>query len=406
MVRKLLHQYKNDANAIRTSWLKKDWLFISLLIFFSIYCLLVFCFSREPFNYIYNSLLIIIAALTFVFCISRGSLNIDSVSVFLIIFTAITTTINVFKGVFLLNPIVNPLVILVFYQFSSSCSKNERMLLIRSVYLSLIVLLVWATYRYLPVWLKSKNPYDFDSYFENLDGLTNYFAILFAISLFYISKGQFQSTLISVFSLFFILISERRAALLLIAVSLLIFFYRIFGWKHKAAFAIFILSGIVIAGFLFMAIPQLSAIAERFLYAIESIFSYEGAYSGEERLNIIIRGLVYTFSSFSGALGADQIVYFYGGQPPHDILGDFAFNYGGFLSIIFTFCFALGALKLIKSSNQISKTIGWFFFVIFFLATLLSNRNYCLIMGLFLGFCGDGRNQHFHRMIDKVTMTV
>ncbi len=382
--------YKSEFETVREAVKNKDWPFLLASILFFAYILLFLCFARPPFNSLYNPIFIVLSLAVIFFCVWRTGLKFN-IGVFgVLCYLIIVFAINAAKGIYSLSPLIPPIAILVTYEFASSCRKRENELLLRLVYIALIILLVWSYIRYMPDWIETRDVSIFlDGFFENLDGLTDYFAILFAISLHYVGKKQWESIMVSLASLFFIIASERRTGLLLCLGAIVLFAYFKFGHKNPPAFAIGLAMSLVVALLILILVPQFQSLGDRILAAVQSILTYEGQFAGEPRLALVIRGLVYGFSNFFGAMGYDSIANLLNSTPAHDLIGDLSQNYGGLVGITTVVFFSIIAFKMLfksRGDRYLNSFYGLFFFLFIFLGTFLYNRAFCFFGGFFAAF--------------------
>lgn len=382
--------YIDNIHTIRDSFKNKNFLYLISLTCFAIFLFLTLCAPFQPFVFIGNVFIVLFFLLTIALVIKRKKISLNVGVAWLVLYIIITSSINLTLHSFALSPIVTICLLLFIYEFVACLDKGEQKLVIRILYLSLIVLMALCYLRYFPKWIHTRKVSIFnDLFFGNLDGLSNYFAAAFILSLYYFKKGNFLSLAISVLSLFFIIMTERRTALLICLVGALVYIYLAF-FRHRLVTFLLIALAIILFGMiLMMTVPALQSIGERFFGVLyRTFFTYAGHYDGETRWFIIQRGLYITFSNFFGGLGYDNIVHIYGESAAHDFLGDLSMNYGGLFSLISFTVFTGGAINLIRRKNEFSyltMTVGILFFLLLFLATFVYNRTYCIIGGLCLG---------------------
>ena len=386
----IFDDYIDNIHTIRDSFKNKNFLYLISLACFGIFLLVTLCAPFQPFLLIGNVLIVLFFLLTIVMVIKRRKISLNVGAAWLVLYIIITTSINLALHSFALSPIVTICLLLFVYEFVACLDKGEQKLVIRTLYLALLILMALSYLRYFPKWIHLRDVSVFnDQFFGNLDGLSNYYAVAFILSLYYLKKGNFLSLIIAMLSLFLIIMTERRTSLLICLVGALIYIYLAF-FRHRLATFLLVALAIILFGMILMlTIPALHSIGERFFEVLyRTFFTYAGHYDGEARLFVIQRGLYITFTNFFGGLGYDNIVHIYGEEAAHDLLGDLSMNYSGLFSLISVSIFTGGAVNLIRRKNEFSyltMTVGILFFLLLFLATFVYSRTYCIIGGLCLG---------------------
>lgn len=385
----LTAQYKSEYGVLKKALVDKDYLFVTAIFLLFLYSTLSLCFANTVPTIVQNAILILYVVNVVIYLLLKKYFNFGMGTLCLIGIILIIFLINLACGVMALSPLVNLACMLFAYMFAKSLKSGERSLILRTQHVSLLILLLLAYIRYLPTWLETGTIPVADSHFMNMDGLTDCFSILLMICLYYVRKKSYQSIIPAALSLFFILLSERRTAVLLCLVAVLIFIFSFFP-RGKRHYFVLIAAAIVFASaLLILTIPAFESLAQRFIVSITTLFNYEGAYAGEERLAIALRGLYYSFTNMFGAFGYDIWTLHYGGIPPHDLLGDLSFNYGGLFAFVCAIYFSISAFRMVARRNEYSLVtifIGISFFVFFFLGTFVYNRYLCLFAGCSAGF--------------------
>ena len=388
MLKMCFGQMLSDLRTITQKFRTRDFCFFLCLASF-------FLFSFIYVNFLAlvdvgNVCFLLFCASVLITCLFRHRFPINIGSIGLALFICLVLFINLAKGVFSLSPLVPPLAMLFVYIFLSILDVCEKRAVVRAFYVCLLFLLLFASAKYLPGFFKTGIFIrSYDGFFGNLDGLTDYFAILFGLTLYYLLKKEVVQIPICIWCLLFIGISERRTALILCFVSVLVFVYCLIPRNRKILFMI-ICPLFVLMGFLaILFVPVFGGVRERLFKAVSGFFSYSAAYAGDPRGNIILRGLYYCFSNFFGGYGYDQIVIRYGNEAAHDLLGDLSLNYSGFFAIIYILFFSAAALKMLRKPGDdsfIPKFLALYYFLFIVLGTFVYNRPMCIAAGIAAGF--------------------
>ena len=214
----------------------KEILLLLIFAFFFIYSFVLYCIPREPLFTISNIALIIICLFLVIYVVKNRKFILNAGVIGLIVYLFLILIINLTQRQYSLSQYVPPIIMIFLYEMVSSLNSERKNIVLRILYLDLFVLLVWSYIRYLPSWLEVRSINVFDSYFGNLDGYSNKILLLFAMSLFYLRKKCYFSSITSVLSFLFILMTERRVAFLFALVCAIGLLYSIFHKKHPAVF--------------------------------------------------------------------------------------------------------------------------------------------------------------------------
>ena len=396
MINKVFSQIRCDLNTIYLDFKKKDiWFFLCLTSFFS--------FSLIYLNFlalvdIGNLCFIAFCLIVMFTCFVKKRFPLNWGTFGLILYVCLVFFINLVKGVFSLSPLVPPIAMLFTYIFVSIFDGGERGLIVRAFYISLLILLIYSSVKYLPDYLESRHFLSiYDNYFGNLDGLTDYIAILFGLSLYFLLKKEYFQIPVSCWCLVFIGISERRTALLLCILSFLAFTYCLIPKNRKYLFLILCPLVLLFSAVTVFFVPVFDGVKERLLEALFNFFSYSAAYSGDARGNIVLRGFYYCFTNFFGGYGYDQYFIVYGNEPAHDLLGDLSLNYGGFFAITTTLFFSAVALNMLfktKDDPFLPKFMALYYFCFIVLGTFVYDRSLCIAAGVTIGFLGTYKTKY------------
>lgn len=395
MIKTMFTQIKFDLATVVSNFKKKDICFFACLLLF-------FAFSLIYLNFlalvdIGNLCFIAFCPLVLVACLVKRRFPFNCGTFGLTLYVCLVFLINLVKGVFSLSPLVPPIAMLFTYIFVSIFGSGERRVIIRAFYICLLILLIYASVKYLPGYFRGDNfVSSYDNYFGNLDGLTDYIAILFGLSLYFVLKKEFFQIPIACWCLVFIGISERRTALLLCMLSFLTFTYCLIPKNRKYLFLVLCPLVLLLCIFAIFFVPIFEGVKERLFDAFSDFFSYSAAYSGDSRGNIVLRGFYYCFTNFFGGYGYDQYFIVYGNEPAHDLLGDLSLNYGGFFAIASSLFFSAVALNMLfkkREDSFLPKFMALYYFCFIVLGTFVYDRSFCIAAGTTIGFLSVCKNK-------------
>lgn len=386
----VFQSFIDSFNCLKTKIRKKDLLFFFCSATLFLYFSLSIIFGRKPFNYVYNALLILLFVLVIATTIKRKKLN--YVLPFLVFWGIILIFILVTFAVsktFSITPLANILALITAFSLFKISDHDEKEYLGLLIYTSLVLFLIAVCIRYIPKMSTSNNIILLmnDGYFFNLDGMTDLLAILFGSSLYYVRKKELLPLLFAIPSTFLCVVSMRRASLLIIFASILIFIYSFFKRGYRKYFILVVL-GLVVLFFILLFMPFMSDVSTRIIQTISTFLG-----SGEEtsminRFLMILRGyfkgIVTPFSFY----GFNNIILV-AKQTNHDTFGDMVFNFGGFLACCISFALVLQSVRCIFDSNKkttyLMKFFGFTMLILFFVTAIFNNREICLFFGMFSG---------------------
>ncbi|MFA5283692.1 MAG: hypothetical protein WC366_04230 [Bacilli bacterium] len=378
--------YKANISFVRESFKSVD----SILYFVNLCLLTIFVFfslllGRKPFNYIANVVAVLLFFSTYLLAFIRKRIILNNFTLFWMFFLILSTIVNIVQKTNVTTHLANIVTLLTMYQMVIMSSKREKDFVIRVLYYAFFSLAICMCAKYGAEYLHTRDTSIFyDSFFGNIDGVSNYMGFGLVLSLFYLRKGDAISPFASLLFMLLIILLERRTAFLLAFIAVLIFLYSLIGKKHPIVLALVASALLLFTLLLLILIPSLEGIWTRLLNTISGLFGGDTDGSTAERVNMVIDGLFYSLIYLFRAVGNGGYVL-YSGAFPHDAFGDLGYSYGGIVSLATNFAFIIGSISLIKHKNYYSNiTLSCGLFVIIFLLvnTFLNGRIVCMCVGM------------------------
>lgn len=337
---------------------------ILIIVTYSAFALLLPTTSYTRFHLIPFFVAGAMVALMLMWIMFYGKIYLDYPTIMMslfLVFNVFSWMINGFKN-FNQTIVILPFLFLFVYQYLKN-TKTIRLFAYLTYLGYLFFAIVFSAY-----YAKELVVLDFSRLgdaFGNVNGIGEFFAIGFAFSLYYgIIKKKYHNLLFSVVLLFLSGTTGSKAAILLVAVSLVIVVIVRFGLK-KWYITISIIVGFVILGAIILNIPAFSFLQERIMKMFQVLSGTEGSSSDGStvsRLNMVYEG-IYGFLQKPvfgwGHEGFRNEISSYG-KYSHNNYIDLLSNYGlvGFLtfeSIIFIPFFKYVTRKRLVENKEIEK---------------------------------------------------
>lgn len=389
--KKIINPYLSELKTLKEMFQKKEITLLLIFFLFFVFAFFMFCVPREPLYTIGNIAFILMCIAISFYLIWNKKIIINIGVIGLTLYLFLILIFNLSVNNYALSPYVVPIIMIFIYELTASIDYKRKRLLLRLTYIVLLILLVWSYLRYFPEWLQVRDVSIFnDSYFDNLDVYTNNLILLIAISLFYLREKNYLSSIVTILTFLFILITERRIAFLFSIICFIAFLYSLLHKKHPLLFYILTFSSLILVVVLLFSLPALSSLKDRLVNTVlETLFTYEGNYAGDVRYFITIRGFYYAFTNMFGIFGYDSAYLVYGYTPSHDLMGDLALNYGGLFAIVYFLFFMAIAINMIKKGGKyrlLVASTGIMFIIFAFLGTFIYSRTLCIFGSMIVAF--------------------
>ncbi|MCI1245318.1 MAG: hypothetical protein LKG11_05190 [Bacilli bacterium] len=395
----LFYGLRSSFASLKSLIRRKDYFFLvfGLLSFVWLFFLVVV--SAKPFNYIANSVFVLLFVLSFVFAFLRKKIGFEPFVLFWFSFIIISFVINMINGYHGLTSYASCLVPLTMFVFVRSCDSEERNAFLRIIYLVFLIFLFWFFIRYFKGYVIEGLGIHalLDNYFGNLDGVSNYLAMSFLLSLFFILKKDYLAAPIAVLALLCTLWTQRRTAAVFLIIFLILFLYKLLA-KHHVVFYLSVIGVFVVILLALFFSDTLQSILSRL------IDSDDG--SANMRLLMIIKGFYFGLTDLFNSFGFNmQTSFVYVAN--HDFFGDVAFSYSGFVALAFTiisFAWGINGLRDKSEFNFLTNSLFFIILLLFFLGSILQNRIILMFIGLFYGFIEKNKQKETNSSVSCLTI--
>lgn len=292
---------------------------------------------------------------------------------------------------FVKTPYINTLLFFIIFAVVASAKREEKWVVLYSIFISLSLYVFVAFCFYFKDIFNFKNVSGrIGEEFGNQDRFVVPFSMLYVVSALFLEKNKFF-VLIPVFlSIPLVLLSQTRVVLIVLVISMLIYFKRLCDRYSKTHLFIVIVAITAVIAVILISLPTNISMFERFRNMFIAILTGSGDDSFMERIMLIRRSLIFGFTHLFSGYGFDGILS-YSSQASHDVFGDVAFSYGGLFALIYVLFFVSLFIEAFtrKNGKGMASYLLGYFLIYFISGVFLSSRIVSIFFGVCFAFCVD-----------------
>lgn len=332
--------WKTFFRQIKELFVRKEVLAIGAIVCLFAFLILFLAFDRRPYNIIYNTALVLGAAILLVRSILRSNYRFDGIVVVFLWYGIWSTIASLLAGKATYVYLLHIFAFISVYWNVAELEREKRYLCYRLIGLAfnlftLIVLAFYFPYLLSKLGIGSAT---FVDKFGNSDRVSSSLATALLLNLYFLRKKDFVSGLFIIVQVALVLMFERRLAFLNVGIGLVIFLYSLFP-KGKKAFFFISLGAVTAIGIAVLQAEPFSGIRDRLWSAIVAIITknHLADDSTWSRIELLVQSYRVGFATPFFGYGYEGIVQ-YSFSPAHDSFGSVALAAGWVLSLSMHAC--------------------------------------------------------------------